>query len=135
MITESDVEILNKIFVTKHEWQEQNIVISNEFKGLIQLLGEMEERLIARMDEKFDRQDEKLDRQDEKLATALKEIKQQFKEVQERNREQDEKFDQHVKESNKKFYNLLEKMNDQYAILLNQEKRLAKTEHKLFPTP
>lgn len=126
MIIDQDIEKLKKVFatkedldqfVTKVEWRKQNDVIANEFKGLVQLMGEMEERLVTRMDEKFAMQDARFERMEKRF------------------KENDEKFDKHVRESNKKFYDLLEKMNDQYAILLNQEKRIAKTEQKLFPSP
>ncbi|HRN70293.1 MAG TPA: hypothetical protein PLS49_03835 [Candidatus Woesebacteria bacterium] len=144
MLTNQDFEKLKQTFatkkdlerfVTKDEWHEQNEVIANEFKGLVELMGEMEERLINRMDEKFAMQDKRFERMEKQFKENDERFEKFQKETRQRFVENDEKFEKHVNESNKKFYDLLEKMNNQYAILFNQEKRLAKTEQKLFSTP
>lgn len=53
MSTDQDIEKFKTVFATKEEWRPRNEVIANEFNGLVQLMGEMEERLIVRMDQKI----------------------------------------------------------------------------------
>lgn len=140
MIIDQDIEKLKEVFATKEdlnkfvtrdEWRDQNMVIANEFKGLIQLMGEMEERLITRMDEKFAMQDKRFERMEQRF----KENDEKFNKLEEKMDERFGKMDQRFKENDEKFYSLLNKMTEQYSHIFNQEKRIAKTEHKLFPTP
>ena len=132
MITDQDVEKLKQTFVTIEYFDEQ---IDKIIKEMVNILGEMEERINTNLIVKFAKQDLKFNMKFERIENRFKKYDELYRQADERFERMHNEMTQKFKENDDKFYRLLEKMNEQQTIIFGHEKRFQRVETKLFPTP